>query len=1218
MSGEIVDVVYWEALFPNNFTPDVTYYIHNSAEAIEGLPANEISGPLGAIVWTGSTLVFDSAQASAILNAASNDGFMASDFLVAASNGGQVMLTDNAAAVLALSLSEIQSLESIGFNSISIADTAGNIEKLDASDIQTLAASGVNTITITSTNTSVALGADLIVALQKAAINLVVPTSDTVTLSYTAAQILTLDPNAIAALASFGVTGIDITSTDTLVELSAAQAIALANAAIKITAPTNDTVAVADTATNLQGLDPTVIADLPNLGVTTLIVNDDVRPLFDPAQEAALVDAGVVFNEPMGGALLSVSDLISSGGPPGGFMPGVAYDLTASPADFENNILTAGVISNIPQQVFLIPISANGSITLSVAQAEALENASLPIAVPNGDTITVVNSAGALEGMSDDQLAALQFIDVTDIAASDTPAVFSADQMNALEAASIPVVAPPNDPSQNDGTSIISGPSGSGMTFDITWDPSVASAPADYKADIEQAFQFYADTYSNPITLYYDVGFGERDNGNIGPGDLGESYTPTEPESYATLYSLLTSNATSNAQKAAAASLSATDPTDGANLYVSDAEALALGFIGLPAVSAANPDGWIGFFSQGGTFDYSSNPDQVPPTNEDDFLGVVEHEISEVMGRASPVGDVSGGEKASGNYAPIDLFRYTETSGGTPERNFTPFGYPSYFSIDDGGTNLGDWNNFTTGDTGDLADWEEIIPPGSQTYTPDSYNDGSDSGVVNPITSSDITLMNVLGYDLAAPTETPTLPPLLNVLFFDGEDANGNNALWVSGGTAAGTLELVGVNGIASDTVTASGITVFGNDVLFNGADLYGNDGLWISNGAAWGTQQITGIADAATAAQGGLDPTDLTVVGNEVWFEGTDSSGDVGLWETDGTAAGTHELIPGLVASDLTFYDGAVYFVGTDGGLWKTDGTAAGTTEIVGLPTTALGQFSNEPNAPPGGATYNIYTPGAAFPGGFGAGSLDVFNGQLLFGGTVIEENADQTPVWQRLLFSWDGSTLQALGIGPFDDGIANGTNAQGQPTVAYFDSSPGGPGVGSLYTSSSTSNDLLLYGVPNNNYTLINGAGTAGSPLSHSGTWKDELVQTDGTAAGTIISPYNFYGSVVADPTPIDGGLLFEGNLDGINQSSNGELQIESPGFNLFVGATTAPPSFDQVTEQLANSTDYFNDEASGEDTADWSWDLQSGTMPVIPPPPWRVRHLSRSRIDPRPDVR
>ena len=131
--------------------------------------------------------------------------------------------------------------------------------------------------------------------------------------------------------------------------------------------------------------------------------------------------------------------------------------------------------------------------------------------------------------------------------------------------------------------------------------------------------------------------------------------------------------------------------------------------------------------------------------------------------------------------------------------------------------------------------------------------------------------------------------------------------------------------------------------------------------------------------------------------------------------------------------------------------------------------------------------------------------------------------------------------------------------------------------------------------------------------------VVQTDGTAAGTIIPPYNFYGSVVADPTPIDGGLLFEGNLDGINQSSTGELQIESPGFNLFVGATTAPPSFDQVTEQLANSTDYFNDEASGEDTAD----LVNGTynpaaMPAFLNPPWRRPTFIPTPIHPRPDVR
>ena len=221
--------------------------------------------------------------------------------------------------------------------------------------------------------------------------------------------------------------------------------------------------------------------------------------------------------------------------------------------------------------------------------------------------------------------------------------------------------------------------------------------------------------------------------------------------------------------------------------------------------------------------------------------------------------------------------------------------------------------------------------------------------------------MNVLGYNLASPSETLPLPSLENVLYFDGLDANGNNALWISGGTAATTQELVGVNGIAGDTVTASDITVLGSNILFNGADHYGNDGLWISNGTAPGTQEITGIANAASAAQGGLDPTDLTVVGNEVWFEGKDASGSVGLWETDGTAAGTQELIPGFVASDMTFYNGAVYFVGTDGGLWKTDGTAAGTSEIVGQPAAALGQFSTD------GATFNIYTPGAPLPGGIG-----------------------------------------------------------------------------------------------------------------------------------------------------------------------------------------------------------------------------------------------------------
>ena len=70
--------------------------------------------------------------------------------------------------------------------------------------------------------------------------------------------------------------------------------------------------------------------------------------------------------------------------------------------------------------------------------------------------------------------------------------MFSATQMDALGLASVAIVAPSGS-TRNDGTTVINGPNGSGLTFDITWDSSVASAPATFKTGVEEAFQFYAD-----------------------------------------------------------------------------------------------------------------------------------------------------------------------------------------------------------------------------------------------------------------------------------------------------------------------------------------------------------------------------------------------------------------------------------------------------------------------------------------------------------------------------------------------------------------------------------------------------------------------------------------------------------------------------------------------------------------------------------------------------
>src|SRR4029077_13893290 len=82
-------------------------------------------------------------------------------------------------------------------------------------------------------------------------------------------------------------------------------------------------------------------------------------------------------------------------------------------------------------------------------------------------------------------------------------------------------------------------------------------------------------------------------------------------------------------------SLPATNPLPGGNYLIGQANAKALGLIDGNTGSLSAPDGWIGFATMPGAGEtWAWTPAEATSTSVD-FTGVLEHEITEVMGRIS-------------------------------------------------------------------------------------------------------------------------------------------------------------------------------------------------------------------------------------------------------------------------------------------------------------------------------------------------------------------------------------------------------------------------------------------------------------------------------------------------------------------------------------------------------------------------------------------------------
>src|SRR5262249_43375401 len=114
-------------------------------------------------------------------------------------------------------------------------------------------------------------------------------------------------------------------------------------------------------------------------------------------------------------------------------------------------------------------------------------------------------------------------------------------------------------------------------------------------------------------------------------------------------------------------------------------------------------------------------------------------------------------------------------------------------------------------------------------------------------------------------------------------------------------------------------------------------------------------VADLVPGA-GSSSPANLTNVNGTLYFSASDPTNGVGLWKSDGTAAGSVLLKgnmapPDYALSDFAPMNGLVFFPAytvssnnrTPGitdytpGLWKTDGTTTGTALISSVPAADL-----------------------------------------------------------------------------------------------------------------------------------------------------------------------------------------------------------------------------------------------------------------------------------------
>ncbi len=236
-----------------------------------------------------------------------------------------------------------------------------------------------------------------------------------ITITDTAGSVEGMTTAEIAGLPAVGIIG--ISATEASVTLSVAQALALETAAVTLAVPTGDVAALADTATDIEGLTPTQIASLSTLHVTQLQATDAPVTL-DVAQALALETAGVTLSMP----------------------PGDSAAVVDTAANIE--ALTTTQIASLSSSLHVGEVEASDTnVAITTAQTVAFENASVALAAPIGSTVSISDTAAHLQSLTAAQIAAFPLLSITQLNSTDANVSYAAAQTTALQAGGVTLSA---------------------------------------------------------------------------------------------------------------------------------------------------------------------------------------------------------------------------------------------------------------------------------------------------------------------------------------------------------------------------------------------------------------------------------------------------------------------------------------------------------------------------------------------------------------------------------------------------------------------------------------------------------------------------------------------------------------------------------------------------------------------------------------------------------